>query len=211
MTILCAMFFTLGMVFSANALSIDATEYKTNRDNDTFNSVFNFYEGSGGTLSWWYGYQAGVGGPNPELHSDPAIKFLTESAEELYKSNVGDSELGVDEQDLLASSWYTTTFYPIPDPYNATIEWSVNNPYIDGARYLFVKDGNADPVWYLFDIYGEWNGRDNIVLTNFWIGPGAISHVAIYGGTPVPEPGMVILLGIGLLGLAFYNRKRLLN
>ena len=30
-------------------------------------------------------------------------------------------------------------------------------------------------------------------------------------GTPVPEPGMVILLGIGLLGLAFYNRKRLLN
>lgn len=30
-------------------------------------------------------------------------------------------------------------------------------------------------------------------------------------GTPVPEPGMVILLGIGLIGLAFFSRRRLMN
>ena len=39
-----------------------------------------------------------------------------------------------------------------------------------------------------------------------------ISHLAALAEkTQVPEPGMVILLGIGLIGLAFFSRRRLLN
>lgn len=75
--------------------------------------------------------------------------------------------------------------------------------------YLVIKDGNNVPAQYLFDL-GDWDGMETIELSGFWAGTqGAISNVAIWGGAiAVPEPGMLSLLGAGLLVAGLGRRRR---
>jgi len=124
---------------------------------------------------------------------------------ELYKSNFDN---GVEEKSL--AGYYDTVYQqfaePSADPSGAIITWtgSVDEPYISSTnKYLVVKDGNANPDMYIFDLTSLWNGKEQIVLENFWYNiPGAISHVSLYGNTPVPEPATMLLFGTGLIGLA---------
>jgi hypothetical protein len=86
--------------------------------------------------------------------------------------------------------------------------------------YAVVKVDGPNDFSYLFWDTQLIPGGDNILQTptagtypfNMSINGYDISHISFFkGGVPVPEPGMVILLGIGLIGLAFFSRKRLLN
>ncbi len=145
---------------------------------------------------------------------DSAIESSIIGAIELYKSDFGGSESG-----LFASS-YETVFSNFEDsnnnedPSDATITWMGPN-IVGDPKYLLVKDGNAKPAWYLFNLTSgsnnalAWNGTDNLELVNFWFdGRGSISHVTLYGATAVPEPATLILLGLGLLGIAGIRRKK---
>lgn len=127
----------------------------------------------------------------------------------LYKSDVsGSSGIGSDSGTFAAS--YKTTFSDTKsDPSDALIDYISGSSITCPSCYLAIKDGNHAPTYYFYDL-ASWNGTEDIVLKDFWPKKGAISHVAIWGApsTSIPEPGIVLLLGIGLLGLLFTTRKQ---
>ncbi len=127
----------------------------------------------------------------------------------LYKSDVsGSSGIGSDSG-TFAASYLTTFSNTAADPSNALIDY-ISGPSITCPEcYLAIKDGNQTPSYYFFDL-ASWNGTEDIILRDFWPQRGAISHVSIWGksSTSVPEPGIVLLLGIGLLGLLFTARRQ---
>ncbi len=69
--------------------------------------------------------------------------------------------------------------------------------YIPDA--LFTLAGVENPAVYLFSGFGA-NNQANDGFEEWWVGTGK--------APPVPEPGTMILLGTGLLGLAIYGKRR---
>ncbi|MEN6437859.1 MAG: PEP-CTERM sorting domain-containing protein [Syntrophobacter sp.] len=175
---LCTGFIMLGMMSSANALLIDPTT----------------------TTPLTTGNQTST----KEITA--AITAYIGSSTEYYKQNAGGTEEGA------LSGSYETTFGPSgsSDGYSSAVISCVGGPFISGDAFLLVKDGNATPAWYLFDLTAlGWTGTDTIQLSGFWRNvPGAISHVTLYGGgTAVPEPSTILLLGGGLLALAACGKR----
>jgi hypothetical protein len=122
----------------------------------------------------------------------------------LYVQNTPGSEEGT-----FASSYTTTLGDPLLTDEDFTISYVGGSSINSNPVYLLVKDGNAIPAWYLYNISG-WNGTEVIQGQNFWPTKGGISHVSIYGNhTAVPDGGMsAALLGLGMLGLGFLARRK---
>jgi len=108
---------------------------------------------------------------------------------------------------------FEIAFNSTPGPNNPLTE-SIDCIY---GCYLAVKDGNH-PVrpYYFYDI-SSWNGVDTINGSDFWRDErGSISHVSIWQGYEVavkdkppgnvPEPSVIALIGLGLLGFTFKKR-----
>lgn len=131
---------------------------------------------------------------------------------EVYKQDVGAaSDVGT-----LAGS-YTTTFGVVPgddplDPGSANIAYG-SGSFLDCITedcFLLVKDGNHSPASYWFNLTYLWDGMETLELRDFWPNQGAISHVSLYGSTlttTVPEPSILSLLAISLLGMFAARRK----
>jgi len=129
----------------------------------------------------------------------------------LYKAEVGTPDNpAVVEEGPFASSYDTTFSNAIFDPADALISYVAGSDSISCPEcFLLVKGAAAHtPIWYIFDIR-SWDGLVDIDITGFWPDQGAISHVTIFGKVAdVPEPGMIGLLSIGLLGM-FVARHRM--
>ncbi len=154
------------------------------------------YPGVGLPGSEWSGSQTGT----PQALAEAATACGCVLGTEQYKQNAG----GGEEKPLAGS--YQTNFNG--DLSGGSITWT-GGAYLDGQTFLFVKDGNHSPAWYLFDLDElGWNGTDTINLSGFWPSNGSISHVSLFGGfSTVPEPATLSLLGIGLFGLAALRRR----
>lgn len=144
------------------------------------------------------------GDQTSQAQIDATIAAFLGSATFQYKQDQGGGESGA-----LAGS-YNTVFLNTPtDPSGATITYTGGAVLAD-TRFLLVKDGNATPAWYLFNLTAlGWNGTDTLNLANFWPNQGAISHVSLYGGgTSVPDSGTTVaLLGASLLALGMLRRR----
>jgi hypothetical protein len=142
-----------------------------------------------------------------------AINIIMGSAlPELYKANNDGSEA-----DAFALNYSTTFAGPVGDYSGGSIKWDGGAFISASPLYVLVKDGNANPAWYLFELNAtgapSWDGKADLDFSGFWLGTtGSISHVALYGDsngtTLVPEPLTLLLLGFGLVGLAGARRFR---
>lgn len=129
-----------------------------------------------------------------------------------YKNNVGGLEEGPFADD------YETEYSPTDDPNDALITWGGPGVISCPSCYLAVKDGQSQiPNLYVYDLDG-WDGMESIELLGFWPNQGAISHVSIWGlessdgdggtdGGSAPEPGLLLMFGAGLIGMAGRLRK----
>jgi len=130
-----------------------------------------------------------TGEETSQAQIDAVIAPLLGDSTQLYKSNVG----GGDEGPF--ADHYATTFTG-DDPNGAVIKW-LGAGFIAEPTHLLVKDGNADPAWYLFDFSG-WDGKSTVKLVNFWTGVrGAISHVTLYGIKRPPQPAIDVKKSAG--------------
>ena len=84
---------------------------------------------------------------------------------------------------------------------------------LDMYEYVLGKYDGQNAGWVLFNMAAY--GGDSIpeFSDDLWTnraGEGyQLSNVTVFGAAPVPEPGTIVLMGLGLVGLAGMGRKRL--
>jgi hypothetical protein len=152
-----------------------------------------------------------TGNDNSNL-SDAQISALVGSTVTTqYKADVDDAPA---DSGPFATSYTTVYSNPANDPADADIDY-VGGSIITGTpAWLYVKDGNQQPAFYLFNLTAlGWTGTQALDLRGFWPNNGAISHIAILTGTNQDAPGVpdggatIVLLGVALLGLAAVRRR----
>ena len=141
-----------------------------------------------------------------------------------YSNYMSDSSYD-NELNWVQSMLGTDYFFEEADTYNVTsVNWTQTeedaNVYALGLQgepsYFFIKIGlggtsltnshhlyqNLAELAYAVVDITEWGA------TGKNINIGRISHVGEVGGTSVPEPATILLLGAGLIGIAGYSRRK---
>lgn len=158
------------------------------------------------TLDRWLVY-----GKTANLSLDEVAEEVGYSGEltSAYKADIDDKNNFVVVESGPYAVNYETTYDPPNDPDSAEIKWMGGDfiSAIDYQVYLIVKDGQADPSQYIFDLTNltanvsidptvdlpySWNGTDTLNLVGFWPQNGAISHVEIVYGERNPDPAPAI-------------------
>ncbi len=200
--LLMATLFLFGLSANVNAASytnLFELEGTTDRDKGVFGKFDDDFKGY--FSPDWSGYYLGTfdGNDSEAILVDLAKTYLNSFIDTDYYY------AKVDEPDT--SSDFLTISY---DTGLLSGTWTLDNPYEIG---FYAVKGGPEFAFYFVSPYTDSGIWSTTHLLNLGGNIPEISHLSVLAkkGTPVPEPGMVILLGIGLIGLAFYSRKRLFN
>ena len=102
---------------------------------------------------------------------------------------------------ILSAQGYTQNL----DTGTLTAELDITNYLDTGIRIsfdFFVPEASMGPAFFQLDNVELNSTLDNVKLNS------SLDNLELNSSEPVPEPGTIILMGFGLLGLAGYSRKR---
>ena len=97
--------------------------------------------------------------------------------------------------------------------YNGTLTGGLQiggaTPNVSGYDWVLGKYDGQNAGYVLFYMPGSSIPEFSYSIWGDNVGQYQLSHVTVFGSTPVPEPGTIVLMGLGLVGLAGMGRKRL--
>ena len=123
---------------------------------------------------------------------------------DLYNGDATNPNYGDDVYALSVGSLVPDA--PLPDVILAGYYSKVGGPYYipGGYEYLYAKfgagagsDDNHGELYYLGGREGE--------LVDY---PGALSHITLFNPVSVPEPSLIMLLGLGLGAVGLVSRRK---
>jgi hypothetical protein len=85
-------------------------------------------------------------------------------------------------------------------------DWLPAGVDVSGWLYAVVKVDGPNDGWYAYQ-RTDSDGLGLTVPEGGLLYRYGISHVSFFGSTPVPEPATLLLLGLGLVGVAGIRRK----
>jgi hypothetical protein len=181
----------LVMGFAATSLAIPIVNTNGDGREDVAGVAYSYWQNSGTYLNTFQGNDNNISNVQALLNGISGYSGVTLT---------GTATITLTGAGTLSGTWAV-------DPSPSTIEFYSVKAGNYFALYA-VNPADSTGSWSTFDI---WKYLQDNNLPGYQSGGFEISHFTAFnpGSAPVPEPGTIVLLGVGLFGLGLFGRKRM--